>query len=71
MLQALDRALSGYASAAADVAQIAERIRRNRVDADPSHALVSLTVAQRAAEANLSVARVADQMGEALLHVIA
>lgn len=71
MLQALDRALSGYASAGADVARLADRIRRTRSDENLPRDVVALTIAQRTAEANLSVARVADEMGETLVHVIA
>jgi hypothetical protein len=71
MLQALERAMAGYGNRSADVAGLAERIRRAGPDEDLVGETVALTVNQRMAEANLSVARVADDMAGSLMHVIA
>jgi hypothetical protein len=71
MLQALDRAMAGYENRSADVAGLAERIRRAGTDEDLVQDTVALTVNQHLAEANLSVARVADDMAGSLIHVIA
>jgi hypothetical protein len=71
MLQALERALAGYANRSADVAGLSERIRRGGTDENLVGDAVALTVDQRLAEANLSVARVADDMAGSLIHVIA
>jgi len=71
MLQALDRAMAGYENRSADVAGLAERIRRAGTDEDLVQDTVALTVNQHLAEANVSVARVADDMAGSLIHVIA
>jgi hypothetical protein len=71
MLQALERAMSGYGNRSADVARLADRIGRAGPDENLVEDTVGLTVNQRMAEANLSVARVADDMSGSLLHVIA
>jgi hypothetical protein len=71
MLQALDSAMAGYGDNSADVARLAERIRRSGTDENLVEDTVALTVNQRMAEANLSVARVADDMTGSLVHVIA
>ena len=71
MLQALDRAMAGYENRSADVAGLAERIRRAGTDENLVQDTVALTVNQHLAEANLSVARVADDMAGSLIHVIA
>jgi hypothetical protein len=71
MLQALDRAMAGYENRSADVAGVAERIRRGGTDENLVQDTVALTVNQHLAEANLSVARVADDMAGSLIHVIA
>jgi hypothetical protein len=71
MLQALERAMAGYENRSADVAGAAERIRRSGTDENLVEDTVALTVNQRLAEANLSVARDADDMAGSLIHVIA
>ena len=71
MLQALERAMAGYENRSADVAGVAERIRRAGTGENLVGDTVALTVNQRMAEANLSVARVADDMASSLMHVIA
>jgi hypothetical protein len=71
MLQALERAMAGYGNRSADVGRLAERIRRGGTDENLVGDTVALTVDQRLAEANLSVARVADDMAGSLIHVIA
>jgi hypothetical protein len=71
MLQALDRAMAGYENRSADVAGLAERIRRAGTDENLVQDTVALTVNQHLAEANVSVARVADDMAGSLIHVIA
>jgi hypothetical protein len=71
MLQALERAMAGYGNRSADVAGLSERIRRAGADENLVEDTVALTVDQRLAEANLSVAHVADDMASSLIHVIA
>jgi hypothetical protein len=75
MIQALGTALTGYSARSDDIARLAERIRSQPADenvaGDIVGSIVGLMVNQRAAEANLAVARVADETGESLIHVIA
>jgi flagellar basal body rod protein FlgC len=54
-----------------DVARFAERIRSQPPSGNLAGDMVGLMVSQRAAEANLVVAHVADEMGQSLIHVIA
>jgi hypothetical protein len=71
MIQALGTALAGYSARSDDVARLAERIRNQPSDENVAGDMVGLMVNQRAAEANLTVARVADDTSESLMHVIA
>lgn len=71
MIQALNTALAGYSARSEDITQLAARIRNQGSNENPVGNMVGLIVNQRAAEANLAVARVADTMGESLIHVIA
>lgn len=71
MIQALNTALAGYSARSDDIARIAERIRSQPLGESMTGNMVGLMVSQRAAEANLAVARVADDMGQSLIHVIA
>ncbi len=71
MIQALERALAGYATRSADVAGVANRVREAASDENLPRDIVSLTVDGRLAEADLAVARVADAMADCLVHVIA
>lgn len=69
MLRAIETAMAGYADRSADLARAAGRIAKQ--DADPVDDMVGLMVNQHAAEADLAVARVADDATETLIHVIA
>jgi hypothetical protein len=71
MMQALNTALAGYSARNEDMLQMAERIRTRPPGENVAQDMVGLMVNQRAAEANLAVARVADDMGRSLIHVIA
>ncbi len=71
MVQALARALAGYATRSADVVAVADRVARASPEEDLPRDMVSLTVDSHLAEANLVVARVADDMADSLVHVIA
>ena len=71
MIQALNAALAGYSARSDDITRLAGRIRNQPTDGIMAGDVVGLMVNQRMAEANLAVARVADTMGESLLHVIA
>jgi len=71
MIQALNAALAGYSARSDDIARLADRIRSQRSGENLAGDMVGVMVNQRAAEANLVVARVADAMGESLVHVIA
>jgi len=71
MIRVLESALGGYAARGADIARLAEKIRTQTTGEDLAANLVGIMVNQRAAEANLVVARVANETGESLLHVIA
>ena len=71
MLQALGTALAGYAARLDDLGRLAERIRDQRSDANLAGDMVAVMANQRGAEANLAVARVVDETGQSLIHVIA
>lgn len=71
MIQALNTALAGYSARSEDISRIAERIRSRPLGESAANDVVGLMVSQRAAEANLAVARVADEVGQSLIHVIA
>ena len=71
MIQALNTALAGYSARSEDIARIADRIRSQPLGENMTGNMLGLMVSQRAAEANLAVARVADNMGQSLIHVIA
>jgi hypothetical protein len=71
MIQALATALAGYADRSDDIGRFAERIRSQPLSENLAGDMVGLMVSQRAAEANLVVARVADETGQSLIHVIA
>jgi hypothetical protein len=71
MIQALNTALAGYSARSEDIARLATRIRNQGSDENQVGNTVGLIISQRAAEANLAVARVADTMGASLIHVIA
>jgi flagellar basal body rod protein FlgG len=71
MIQALGSALAGYSARSDDIARLAERIRNQSAGENVARDMVGLMVSQRAAEANLAVARVADETSESLIHVIA
>jgi hypothetical protein len=71
MIQAFSTALAGYSARADNIAGLAERIRKQPVDDKLAGNMVGMMVNQRAAEANLAVARVADETSDSLIHVIA
>jgi hypothetical protein len=71
MIQALNTALAGYSARSEDIMRLATRIRNQAPAENMVGNMVGLMVGQRSAEANLAVARVADTMGESLIHVIA
>ena len=71
MIRALEIALAGYSARSKDVAQSAARICNQPADEDVTRDLVNVMVSQRAAEANLTVAHVADEASASLMHVIA
>jgi hypothetical protein len=71
MIRALETAMSGYVARAEEVNRVAKRVASSGADGDLARDLVDLKVNQRGAEASLLVARVADEMGESLIHVIA
>ena len=71
MIQALNTALAGYSARSEDIMRIAERIRSRPLGENVAKDMVGLRVSQRAAEANLAVAHVADETGQSLIHVIA
>lgn len=69
MLRAIESALAGYADRARDITRLAQEMARpDRADA---RTIVGLMANQRAAEADLAVARVADECMESLIHVVA
>lgn len=75
MIQAVNAtlaaALAGYTARTEDVGRIADRIRSQPLNGNLAGDMVGLMVSQRAAEANLIVAHVADETGQSLIHVIA
>jgi len=71
MIQALNTALAGYSARSDEITRVASRISNAHSGENVASDMVSLMVNQRAAEANLAVARVADTLGESLIHVIA
>jgi flagellar basal body rod protein FlgC len=71
MIRALETALAGYGACSDAVARSAGKMSSQSANIDETKELVSVMVNQRAAEANLAVARVAEDTGETLMHVIA
>jgi hypothetical protein len=71
MIRALETALAGYSARGDAVARSAGKMSSQSANNDETRELVSVMVNQRAAEANLAVARVAEDTGETLMHVIA
>jgi hypothetical protein len=69
MLRAIETALAGYADRAREISRVAARTAKP--DQDPVATTVDLIANQHAAEANLVVAQVADDVERSLLHVIA
>jgi hypothetical protein len=70
MIRALETSLSAYAARSEDVTRHAVRLRDQPM-ADPTRNLVGMMVAARGAEASLVAARIAQEVGESLIHVIA
>jgi hypothetical protein len=71
MVQALNAALAGYSARSDDMARLAGRICYQPAGGNLVGDTVGLRVNQRMAEANLAVARVAEQTNQSLIHVIA
>ncbi len=71
MIQALGTALAGYAARGDDIERLADRLRGQRSDENLTADMVAIMANQRAAEANLVVARVADETSRSLIHVVA
>lgn len=71
MIRALESALGGYVARSVDLSRLAEKIRSQPADENLAANLVGMMVNQRSAEADLVVARVADETSESLMHVIA
>jgi hypothetical protein len=71
MIQALNAALAGYTARSNDITRLAGRIRNEPLDGNLAGDMVGVVINQRMAEANLAVARVADQTSESMIHVIA
>lgn len=71
MIRALETALEGYATRSDDLTRLAERIRRQPTGDNLGSDMVGVFVNQRVAEANLAVARTADEVAGQLMHVIA
>jgi len=69
MLRAIETAFAGYADRAREVSRVATRIAKP--DQDQVTNMVGLMVNQRAAEASLVVAQVADEATQSLIHVVA
>ena len=71
MIQALNTALAGYSARSDEIARVASQISHAHSVENVAGNMVSFMVNQRAAEANLAVARVADALGASLIHIIA
>jgi hypothetical protein len=69
MIRATETALAGYAHRAQEISRLAQKMAQP--DRAEARDMVGLMVNQRAAEASLVVAHVADETTEALVHVIA
>ncbi len=69
MLRAIESALAGYADRSREISRVASEVAKpDRLEARD---VVDLMSNQRAAEACLVAARVADESTESLMHVIA
>jgi len=71
MIQALHIAMTGYAARANDLEKVASNVASRHGDSEIGRDMVDMIATQRAAEANLAVAKVADTLGESLIHIIA
>jgi hypothetical protein len=71
MIRALETALAGYGARSDAIARSAGKISSQPANIDETRELVSIMVNQRAAEANLAVAHVAEDTSATLMHVIA
>jgi len=63
--------LAGYNARGDEIARLGAKVANSPKDGDVSQAMVGVMVNQRLAEANLTVARVAETLSESLIHVIA
>jgi hypothetical protein len=71
VLRALETSLGSYATCGDVLVRLAEKIRDAPADDDLVTHQISMVVTERTAEANLEVAKTADEMATSLLHVIA
>ncbi len=69
MLRAIETAYAGYADRSREISRLADRIAQ--ADQDRTANMVGLMLNQHAAEADLVVAKVADETTQSLIHVIA
>jgi hypothetical protein len=69
MLRAIETAYAGYAERSREISRLADRIAGG--DQAETANMVGLMVNQHAAEADLVVAKVADETSQSLIHVIA
>ncbi len=69
MLRAIETAYAGYADRSREISRLADRIAQ--ADQDQTANMVGLMLNQHAAEADLVVAKVADETTQSLIHVIA
>ncbi len=69
MLRAIESALAGYADRSRDISRVAREVAKP--DRLEPRDMVDLIANQRAAEACLVAAKVADESSQSLMHVIA
>jgi hypothetical protein len=69
MLRAVETAYAAYADRSRDISRLAAKM--SRPDQDPISSTVGLMANQHAAEADLMVAKVADETTQSLIHVVA
>jgi hypothetical protein len=71
MIRALETAGVGYFKHVSNLDSIAQRIVQKNADSNVSHDIVDLVVIQHRAQACLLVVKVADSLGESLMHIVA
>jgi hypothetical protein len=71
MMRAMETAIGGFVSRSEAIDRLAVKVRDQAEGDGMAANLVGLIVNQHAAEANLVVARVAEQTTDSLIHIIA